>query len=189
MKKFTPVFALMLFFSLLMACSPSSKNETQYWENHKKAAEEYKTSYPGMATLIDENIKAATAVMDEAAKLTDEKQKAEKMKAGNEIAQGFVGKITEVKTKREGLEKTITKLADLKLPKEQSNKRKDAMKEAQTVVDEVNTALIEAKPENKEAAETLLKDQVSKLISAQGAADRAYNSLKPKKEKKSKKKN
>lgn len=187
--KLRPFFALTLFFSLLMACSPSAKNEGQYWENHKKNAEEFKTSYPGFATLIDENIKEATAVMDEANKLTDEKQKAEKMKAGNEIAQGFVGRITEVKTKRDSLDKTITKLAELKLPKEKANKRKDAMNDAQTAIDEVNTAMAEAKPENKEAALTTLKDQVSKLISAQGAADRAYDSLKPKKEKSKKKKN
>ena len=186
--RLSPVGALMMFLALLfVACSPTAKNEGQYWENHQKNAQEFKTTYPGLSPLIDENIKAAKAVMDEAEKLTDEKQKAEKMKEGNTIALGFVGKISEVKSKREGLEKTITKLAELKLPKEQANKRQEAMSAAQKTVDEVNTAMTEAKPESKDAALSLFKDQVSKLISAQGDADRALKSFAPPKETKKKK--
>lgn len=189
MKRTLPVLLpFMLFFSLIMACSPSSKNEQQYWDNHQKNAVEYKTLYPGLTAVIDGNLANATKVMDAAKALKDEEAKAKKMEEGNAVAAVIVGKITEVKLKIEGLEKTAGKLGDLKLPKSKAGKRRDAMTLASESASKVRTTLAEAKPADEAEAAKLLDDQVGILISEQGNADRAYKSLKPKKAKKAKKK-
>lgn len=183
------LFPFMLFFSLLVACSPSAKNELQYWENNKKAAAEFNTSYPAFKTYIDENLKAATPVAEAAIKLTDEKKKAEELqKANKTINDGAIGRLSEIKSKKEGLNKTIEKLDKLKLTKDKSKKRKKAMNAASEAISNVDKALAEAKPEDKAGAMTILKAQVDALISAQSSADRVYNSVKPKSKKKKKKK-
>lgn len=181
------LFPFMLFFSILMACSPSSKNEQQYWTNHQTNAAEYKTAYPGFVTVIDANMANASKFMTEAKALKDEEAKAKKMEEGNAVAAVVVGKLTEIKYKIEGLDKVATKLGDLKLPKSKANTRRDAMTRASESATKVRTTLAEAKPANEEEAKTLLDEQVSFLISEQGAADRVYSSLKPKKKKKKKK--
>lgn len=181
------LFPFMLFFSLLVACSPSAKNELQYWENNKKAAAEFNTSYPAFKTYIDENLKAATPIAEAAIKLKDEKKKAaELQKANKTIKDGAIGHLNKIKSKKESLNKTIDKLAKLKLTKDKSKKRKKGMNAASEAIANVDKALNEAKPENKEGAMTLLKAQVDALISAQNSADSVYRSVKPKKKKKKK---
>lgn len=164
------------------------QNEQQYWDIHQTNAKEYKTSYPGFTTIIDTDIASATAEMTAAKALKDEEAKAAKMEAGNAIAAVVVGKITEVESKLESLDKVSEKLGKLKLPKSKASDRRDAMDKANEAATKVRTALAEAKPATKEEATKLLDDQVSVLISAQGAADGVYSRLKPKKAKKKKKK-
>ncbi len=178
-----------LFGALLMtACSPSTKNEGQYWEHHKTDAEEFKTRYAGFTTVIDENMKAATAIMDEAAKIGDEAKKAEKMKEGNAEAAKVVGRIKELTVKMDGVNDIVEDLGELKLSGADAKKRKKAMEDASKVVGDVETAMVAAKPTNAAEAEEVLSAQIGALISARSAADRTLSSLKPKKKKKSKKK-
>lgn len=183
------LFPFMLFFSLLVACSPSAKNELKYWENHKTAATEHSTKYPAFKAVVDANLKEATPVATKAIALKDEKKKAEELQKANKIAQdGVIGRMTELNGKIESLEKKIEKLGKLKLTKDKSKKRKKAMTAAREEITKVNTAMAEAKPTNKEEALAVLKTQIDAMISAQGSADRVYNSVKPKSKKKKKKK-
>ena len=190
MKTLFKLLAICTLFGavFLTACSPSSKNEAQYWEHHKTDSEEFKTRYAGFTTVIDENMKAATAIMDEAAKIEDEAKKAEKMQAGNAEAAKVVGRIKELTVKMDGVNDTIDELGKLKLSGAEAKKRKKAMEDASKVVGDVETAMVAAAPTNATEAEEVLSTQIGELISAQSAADRTLSSLKPKKKKKSKKK-
>jgi len=170
------------------ACGPSSKNETQYWDNNKKAITEFGTKWAGFKKLLDERLATAEPLMAEALKVADDEKKAEAMKAANAALDPLLGRMSEVKTKSEAIESDIKKLNELKLPKSDAQERKDAVAAARTALEKVDAAMVAAAPENEEQALEILKEQISTLISANGALDRATKRLKPAKPKKDKKK-
>ena len=165
---------------LMLACAPSSKNEQQYWENHNKAAAEYSARWPSYKALLAAKQAKAKPLWDEASKLSDEKQKAEKMKAANEaLHDGLLSKLDEIKYKSKSLEDTVSKLNALRLPKGKDATRDAAVSSAQSTLTAVNTALLAA-PASEEAAVATLSDQIGKLITAGSNADRSLKSLKGK---------
>ena len=173
--------AALLMLGLAMACSPSAKNESQYWENNKKSVAEFSAKYPGFKTVLDADLKKATGVWDEAAGVADEEAKAKKMQEANKIVGELVGKLNEVKFKSEGIKSTIKKMDALKLDKAKDKDRKKAVKKAEKSIEKVDEALKEAKPADKAEALKILNKQISELISSAGDADRALTGLKPKK--------
>lgn len=177
--------AVTLFAS--SACGPSSKNETQYWDNNKKAITEFGTQWAGFKKLLDERLATAEPLMAEALKVSDDEKKAAAMKAANAALDPLLGKMSEVKSKSDGIESDIKKLNDLRLPKSDSLSRKDAVSAARAALEKVEAAMVAAAPENEEQALEILKEQVSTLISANGALDRATKRLKPSKPTKEKK--
>ena len=185
-----PVITTLASLSLLaaVACSPSSKNEKQYWDNHQKNLTAQSTKYPGFKTILETHKVAAEKVMKEAEGLADEDAKAKKMKEANAAITKVLGKMVEVKTKSDSLQDKIDDLNKLKLPKSKHARRTEAVRDAGATLREVERALTEATPENDEAALALLGEQISTLISANGDARRELDSLKPKKAKKKKSK-
>jgi hypothetical protein len=171
----------------LVGCSPSTKNESQYWENHKQSVKEYGTKWPGFKGVLDERMKKAEPIWDAAQKLSDDKAKAQKMQEANETLKGLVGKLDEVKYKSEGIVGTVGKINGLKLPKSQASDRRDAVDAANKVLSGVESAMQAAAPKTDQEAIAILDEQISKLISGQGAADRALTSLQPSKPAKPKK--
>ncbi len=170
------------------ACSPSSKNEAQYWDNHQKSLTEQSTAYPAFKTILEAHKAAAEPMMKAAKALSDEDAKAKKMKEANAALTKVLGKMTEIKTKKASLNSLIEKLNKLKLPKDKHERRTDAVNAARASLREVEKAMTGATVTNDEEALKVLDAQVSALISARGAADRAYNAVKPKKAKKRRKK-
>jgi hypothetical protein len=152
---------------LLIACAPSSKNEQQYWDNHNKAVAEFSVKWPAYKGLLAAKQAKAKPLWDEASKVGDEKQKAEKMKAANEaLHDGLLSKLDEIKYKSKSVEDTIGKL-------------NEAVRSAQSTLNGVSAALATA-PASEEAAVALLSEQISKLITAGSNADRALKALKGK---------
>lgn len=178
---------VLAFSAFLVGCKPSAKNEEQYWNNHQKNSAEYSARWPGFKQVLEAQKAKAQPVWEEAAKISDEKLKAEKMKEANEIFGKLVSRMGEVKYKIEGIESTISKLNQLKLTKTQDSRRKEAVAAAYETLDDVNAALNKVEPASYEEAESALKPQISSLISAQGSIDRAYDALKPARETKKKK--
>lgn len=165
---------------LLIACAPSSKNEQQYWDNHNKAVAEFSVKWPAYKGLLAAKQAKAKPLWDEASKVGDEKQKAEKMKAANEaLHEGLLSKLDEIKYKSKSVEDTIGKLNALKLPKSKDGTRDEAVRSAQSTLNGVSAALATA-PASEEAAVALLSEQISKLITAGSNADRALKALKGK---------
>jgi hypothetical protein len=166
-----------VFCLSMLGCSPNANNEVKYWENHQKAATEFKAAYPGFATVIDGKIAAARTAFDAATKEGDEAKKAAQMKAANEIAGEIISPLNEIKYKSESVAKTIEKIAALKLPKSDAGRRTEAITAAQGELAKVNAALVAARPATVADAVAALKPQVSALIAAKGAADRALAAL------------
>jgi hypothetical protein len=160
--------AAMRFFSLgvvlwltLTGCSPSAGNELKHWETNQKAAAEFKAAYPGFSAVIDERMGAAKKAFDAAGKEADEAKMAEQMKAANAMAGD--------------------KMAALKIEKSSAGRRDEAMGAARAELDKVKAALAAVKPATVAEAEAALRPQISALIAAKGAADRALTALSPKK--------
>jgi len=176
------IIALGVFVWLgLTGCSPSAGNELKHWENNQKAAAEFKAAYPSFAAVIDERMGAARKAFDAASKETDEAKKAEQMKAANGIAGEILNPLNEVKYKSEAVRSVVDKMAGLKIEKSSASRRSDAIAAAQADLDKVKAALAAAKPTTVAEAEAALRPQISALIQAKGAADRALTALSPKK--------
>ncbi|MFW5741566.1 MAG: hypothetical protein ACOC1F_14525 [Myxococcota bacterium] len=185
------IVVLTALVALVVGCGKNAKNEQQYWTNHQQEMTEFEQKWPGFKALLDVRKAKAQPMWDEAQKISDEEQKAEKMAAANAaLFEGLPSKMSEIKYKSQGIESTIKKLNGLKLPKSKQSTRSDAVSRAMRAVSEVDEAMRNAKPANEQEALALVDDQVSKLISEAGAADRAYSSLnaKPSKGKKGNKK-
>lgn len=162
-----------------LGCSPNANNEQQYWDNHHKEMAEFNGKWPGFKALLDARDAKAKPLYEEATKATDEKVKAEKMKAANEaLAGGLLGKMTEVKYKAQGVESTIKSMNELKLDKAKQEERAEAVAEVRGELDAVEAAMKGAKPATEEEAVKLVEEQIGKLISLSGDADRALAALK-----------
>lgn len=190
------LFALLTFATIVaglsaVGCKPTAEGEAKAFTRYKTSAAEYSSRWPGFKSVVDATLNEATTKMDAAKKVSGDEKKGAAMKAANEPLKALTGKLGEVKYKSEALQKQVTKLNKLKLSKSKHKERKRGVKRANEALGEVNTAMGAAKPADAASAMTLLKEQVSKLISAKGAADRLYRKLggtKSKKKKKKKKK-
>ncbi len=160
----------------MTSCAPSLKNEEKHWETHQKAAVEFKAAYPGFATVIDAKLSAARVAFEAATREPDEAKKAEQMKAANALASEILNPLNEIKYKTESVKNTVEKLSALKLAKG-DNRNDDAANTARNELAKVKAALASATPATVEDAIAALKPQVSALIAAKGAADRALAAL------------
>ena len=188
MKSMKTLTALVPFIAalFLLACGPSNEGEPKTWDKNQKKVAELSAEYPNFKTaLAAEEAKAKTA-MEAAKKEGNEEAKATKMKAANEIVGKLVSRISEVKYKIEGLEKTIGKLGKLKLAGVQADARKANMASARAAVNKAKEAFSKATPADGAAAMAALKPIVGDLISAQATAKRKLKALSPKKARKKK---
>ena len=183
-----PSFALLLTVLLAAACGPNAENEAQYWQNNQKSIATLGEKWPGFKPHLEAKLTAAKPVWDEATKVSDEKKKAEKMKSVNSMLSPLLSRVEEVKYKSESLKNRIEDLNRLKLAKTQHQLRNDAVSTGYEKLAEVESAMVSATPGTEEAALEIVDEQISTLISARGAVDRAYNNVKPKKAKKIKSK-
>lgn len=158
---------------LLGACAPSVDGEKKTWDRNNKEAAALAAAYPSFKAAIDGQQTAAQKSWEAAGKAGSDEEKAKGMKGANETLGKLVGRLNEVKYKGEGLEKTIEKLGTLKLPKADSTGRSEAMTKAREALAEVGKAMSEARPTDEATAMAVLEPIISKLISANGAAQRA----------------
>jgi|GEM_PF-997729 len=165
----------------MVGCSANAQNEVKHWENNQKSAAEFKAAWPGFAVVIDGRVAAARTAFDAATREADETKKGEQMKAANAIAGEIISPLNEIKYKSESVQKTVDKIAALKVDKGDVGRRNDAMTAAQNELGKVSAAIAAARPATVADAVAVLKSQVSALIAAKGAADRALTALSPSK--------
>jgi hypothetical protein len=167
------------FALALAACAPRAQNEQQYWDNHNKDMIELSSKYPGFKALLAARQAKAKPQWGAATAVADEKQKAEQMKAANgTFWEGMPERLQEASLKLDGLEAMPNKLLSLKLPKSKDAERSNAASRAQTSASEARRALASARPVAEADATKVLDEQIAKLISAQGDADRTLTALK-----------
>jgi hypothetical protein len=172
---------MMLVVAFAAGCAPNAGNEVKHWENHQKAAAEFKLAYPGFGVVIDAKIAAAGAAFAAATKETDEAKKAEQMKAANAIVAEILSPLNEIKYKGESLRGVSEKISALKVGKGDAGRQSEAASAARSELAKVQAALAAARPATLEEAVAALRPQISALIAAKGAADRALAALSKKK--------
>lgn len=171
----------MLMVAAATGCAPNAGNEVKHWENHQKAAAEFKAAYPGFAVVIDAKMSAAGVAFAAASQEADEAKKAEKMKAANAIAGEILSPLNEIKYKGEALRGAGEKISALKVSKGDAGRQSEAAGAARSELAKVQAALAAARPATIEEAVAALRPQVSALIAAKGTADRALAALSKKK--------
>ena len=83
MRKTALLFSALMLFSL--ACKKTVDSEKKAWEYNLKRMTKLSYEYPSFKGVIGEQQKAAEAVMNEAASISDEKAKIEKMAGANSM--------------------------------------------------------------------------------------------------------
>jgi hypothetical protein len=182
----TTTFALSLAGAI--ACSPSTKNEEQYWTVHQAEVAAYGGRWPGFKVPLAAKLNSARPVWEAALAIGSDKEKAQKMHEANGLlADGLLARLGEVKYKSKTIGDTVDKINGLRIPASRAGERQAAVASAQRSVDEVERAMVAARPASEAEALQVLEVQISRLITDGGAADRAYTRLKPEPEKKKKK--
>lgn len=114
MKKFTAI--MIAFLLLAVSCKKTVESEQKAWEVNLRIANQLAYEYPNFDTAIKEQIKTAEAVWAEAAALSDEKAKIQKMADANaRLRAPFVRSLDEIKSLRQSIRSKSTDLRGMKM--------------------------------------------------------------------------
>lgn len=101
---------------MIYACGTSVESQQKTWESNKSAVEGLKAEYPAFKTVLDEKLKKAQVIMDEAQGLSDEDAKIKKMQEANAVFnKGFIGDLKKVKTESAKIDQKIAEIDKLKI--------------------------------------------------------------------------
>jgi hypothetical protein len=181
--------ALAVGISVSFACKPSTKGETQAYERNKIELSELATRWSGFKAVADAKAAEVEPKWTAALEVSDEEQRAEAMKAANDGFEPLLNKLSQVKSKSEGLESTMGKLRRIRLNTSANrSRREDVLEDAQVALDGVDDAMNAAEPADEAAAVAICEEQISALISAAGPVNRMHDKYKTKVSLKGKKK-
>lgn len=173
-----PLLGLALAFAL--ACAPSTKGETQQWERNKAAVVEYSASWPGFKTVLDAKLVAAEPAWTSALAVSGEEEKAKAMDAANDLFDPIMGKLRQVKSKKEGIESSLTKLENVRLnTSKHQERRAELAAEAYETLTGIEEAMAAATPADEAAAVVIADEQIGKMIGLASRVDSMYKKYKP----------
>lgn len=183
MKKITFAFLALALLSAVQFCKPSSENEKNKHAVLVKDANSYMTSFPKFKTHVEDLLKKSEAAFAEASKLTDDAQKAEKMKAANEILSDskLISQLGSYVFKEDDIQDDIKLLTENKTKVKFHDEINSAVSlaiknlgEAKSIMDNAKAGTVEEATEEVTKAVGLLIDANSKLdkVSAQIKKDK-----------------
>ena len=172
------IFFSILGLILILNCKPNTKNEQQYWTVHQKEYSDTISQYPNFKNLLDAKMIEAKKIWAESEKITNEEEKAAKMKEANEKIDELLNPFSQIKYKKEGILKSIDKIDDKRLNASKDKIRDEAIETGRKTISEITSKLNTASPANEEDLKSITKECISSLISAQGALDRAEKAIK-----------
>ncbi len=175
--------------TLLIACKPDVKNETEKYNNNQISLKKFAAKYPAFNSQLVIVSQSAAKLVEESNKIKDEEQKAKKMAEANSVFTDSVvfRQLNSYDGRKERIIDLKVKLQSYKKLKYRSTV-KNATDAANRGLSESGQIMNEAKPATKEEAEEILKKANGILISTEGTLDRAMKKIKGKKKKFKKKK-
>lgn len=184
--RFLP-FMLFVGFFLTACCGPDAESETTRWNNQTQAATEYGTKYASIKKYLDEDVTAAKAVWDEAAKASGEEQIKKMQDANNKLGE-MVGALDKIKDKKGDLEKAVDELRTTKIKKGKEDKRDKAVEEGEGVLKKVDQKFVDFKPKSRDEVITFLSEQMGRLDEGINNAESTLKDVEQEKKKKKDKK-
>lgn len=107
MQKWTKSLVTGLTLAVITACAPNEKSEMKQWAYNSKRLTELAQVYPGFKGAVDQGLGASTKAWEEAQKEADQKVRAEKMSAANDLAMAVIYPVTGYEAKVKDLKEAI----------------------------------------------------------------------------------
>ncbi len=164
-----------------LGCSKDPAREGQKWQKLKEQGAEYATTWPKFKSVIDARLAEGDKAIEATKSISDKEKQGEAMSEAIDTYGAVINRLGEVKYKTKAIDDAITKLNRLKIPKNQSSKRKSVISSAREKMLAVSSQLDAATPTTEAEALAALKPAVSSLITIKGNVDRAIKALTPKK--------
>ena len=161
-------------------CKKSVAGQTQQWQNALKDLAEATTQYPALKTILNARAAEAKAVYAEAEKISDEKQKAEKIAAAIASLNLDLGIVVEIKTKLAGIDSTIGRITKTKTTTDRANRAAAEIKAIRSEQATIEADFSALKPANSEELNKQGREIVGRIISLSGRADRVLKLVKGK---------
>lgn len=146
------IFKFFIAILLLNSCA-SVESENENWKNNLGKIEIVKKDYPSLSKFLDEDVKKATTLYENAQKVTDEDQKIDALQKANSTLMTLARQVRSYEANYNGLERTIDEL-ERTLPDSEISIR-------------VDSRIDEAEDEMREANEKLKDKEFSSSQDAQ----------------------
>lgn len=171
----------------MVNCSANLKTETDKWQKYQTLKTELEQKWPNFKPALDSHVAEAKKLVDEANQLSDEKAKAEKLSAANDKAGELLDKLRQVKDRLASTKETLNYVAGMRYPRKMARSHENLVQNTNKIIAEVSANMANANPATSEEAINIAKEQVSKLISAEGTLKQFKKRVRKSKKKKKKK--
>jgi coenzyme F420-reducing hydrogenase alpha subunit len=180
-----PKLSLFARPALVIACGPTEKGQTRDWENNGIKVQTLSSKYPGFKKQLEDQLAQAKVIFEKAKGLSDEKERAQKMKDANEKVGAFLSFFDSYESK-------LKRIEDLKADREINRlpayKVNPSMDLATRIVADTRALLANAAPDSLAAAQAKLREASEQLDKALRPLDELKREIERKKEKERKKK-
>jgi hypothetical protein len=140
---------------VLVACAPTEKGQTRDWEQNSVKVMNFAAKYPGFKKQLDDQLAQAKAIFEKAKSLSDEKERAQKMKDANDKIGAFLSFFESYETKLKRLDSLKSDHEIQRLPAYQVTPAIDL---ATRIAADARTLLEKATPDNAIAAQAKLRE-------------------------------
>jgi hypothetical protein len=176
MKRILYLFIALLFF--VLSCGPSVDTEKKNWEANQRHAEDLMRNYPAYKKMIKAKLNEATSAWDDALKISDEKQRAQKMSDANDlIEKGPVGNLSSLKSKIDDVDRKYDRLNSIRTPRDYRNRADDALDEGRSAIRKAKDALNEGSFSSISDAEESVNKAYSRLETAYRNMDNLISAI------------
>ena len=155
--------ALLLFVTLLSACSSSPEKETKRWTELQAQHKTVIASYPQWQPVLKSDMATATKMWKSAQTLADPKAQVTAMKTANDYLNAIPSKLREIKSKIDSNNRQRRELNNLRVGGVQNDRRNQALASIDTTNQEVQTAILKSPKITHEEALLFLGTQTQQL--------------------------
>jgi hypothetical protein len=169
------VQGLLLIFSMLVlsGCGKSIEKETSRWESNLQKVESLKSTYPGYAGLLAEEVEKAEVKWDAALLVADEKEQIKALALANDfVKRGMIKELLTIKSCLSSADQKVKTLVKMEKDSTEDTMASFAVKEAQMAISKAKTVLNSASADYSQAVATL-SAAGAELKSAETSLDKA----------------
>ena len=154
---------LILYLLTIISCNKVIDTEKNTWDINLKTANRLASEYPNFDRVINEQLKSAEIVMDDAKKIADKKAKGKRMAEANAILKCFfIRNLEELGPLMESIQTKSAELRGMKLPADKITGANHALSAGEKAVSDAKRKIIKS-IEGRAEADNLTGQAVSAL--------------------------